>query len=54
MCFVCLDGCAARREQMVEAEQPAGEQQTDRKGTRGLSSATAQALAAKTAHLRAP
>ncbi|XP_049450018.1 semaphorin-5B isoform X2 [Epinephelus fuscoguttatus] len=28
----CDDGCAARREQMVETEQPAGERQTDRKG----------------------
>ncbi|XP_041806260.1 semaphorin-5B isoform X1 [Chelmon rostratus] len=28
----CDDGCAARREQMVETEQPVGEQQTDRKG----------------------
>ncbi|XP_070831873.1 semaphorin-5B isoform X1 [Chaetodon trifascialis] len=28
----CDDGCAARREQMVESEQPVGEHQTDRKG----------------------
>ncbi|KAM9347409.1 semaphorin-5B [Symphorus nematophorus] len=28
----CDDGCAARREQMVEPEQPVGEHQTDRKG----------------------
>lgn len=54
MCFVCLDGCAARREQMVETEQPVGEQQTDRKGKSGLSSASTRALSAKTAHLRAP
>lgn len=54
MCFVCLDGCAARMEQMVEPEQPVSEQQTDRKGERGLSSASTQALSAKTAHLRAP
>lgn len=54
MCFVCLDGCAARREQMVETEQPVIEHQNDRKGKRGLSSASTQTLAAKTAHLRAP
>lgn len=54
MCFVCLDGCAARREQMVETEQPVGEHQTDRKGERGPSSASTQALSAKIAHLRAP
>lgn len=53
MCFVCLDGCAARREQM-ETEQPVGEHRTDRKGKRGLSSASTQAPSAKTAHLRDP
>lgn len=54
MCFVCLDGCVARREQMVENEQPVGVHHTDRKGKRGLSSASPRALSAKTAHLRAP
>ncbi len=39
---------------MVETEQPVGEHQTDRKGERGLSSASTQALSAKIAHLRAP
>lgn len=51
---MCLDGCAARREQMVETEQAVGEHQTDRKGKRGLSSASTQALSANTAHLREP
>lgn len=54
MCFVCLDGYAARREQMVDTGQPVGEQQADRKGKSCLSSAPAWALNAKTAHLRAP
>lgn len=54
MCCVCLDGCAARREQMTETKQPVGEQHNDRKGKRGLSSASTQTLSAKTAHLRAP
>lgn len=54
MCFVCLAGYAARREQMVETQQPVGEHRTDRKGKRGLSYAFTQAASAKTAHLRAP
>ena len=53
MC-VCVDGCAARREQMVEAEQPVSEHRADRKGKRGPSCASTQAPSAKTAHSRAP
>lgn len=53
MCFVCLVGCAARKEQMVETEQPVSEHQTVRKGKRGLSYASTLAISAKTAHLRA-
>lgn len=45
--FVCLDGCAARRQQMAEPEPPVGEQQTDRKGKRGLSTASARVFLPK-------
>lgn len=53
MCFVCLDGCAARREQM-ETEQPVGEHRTDRKGKRGLSSASTQAPSCQNCTLERP
>lgn len=54
VCAVRLDGCVARRKQMVETQHPDGAHHTDRKGKRGLSSASTLAFCAKTAHLRAP
>lgn len=35
VCFVYLDGCVARSEQMVESEQPGPEHHTGRKGKIG-------------------